>query len=98
VIASAYPSKTLTYLRNGCPMLVLVESGSELAAMVREERIGITYDQAATAELAARLEEAVEHPELLDGARTRARALYLSRFERTVQLDRWVELVEDVSR
>ena len=40
VIRSAYPSKTLTYLRNGCPLLVLVEQDTELAQMVRDRAAG----------------------------------------------------------
>ena len=34
VISSAYPSKTMTYLRHGCPILAFVEPESELATMV----------------------------------------------------------------
>ena len=35
VINAAYPSKTMAYLRNGCPVLALVEQHSELARMIR---------------------------------------------------------------
>lgn len=43
----AFPSKTMTYLAEGCPLLVLVEPESELAHFVESSNIGIhiTPDQ-----------------------------------------------------
>ncbi len=44
VIRAAYPSKTLSYLRQGTPILALVEGDSDLAATVRDERIGLQVE------------------------------------------------------
>ena len=37
----AYPSKTMTYLEEGCPLLVSVERGCELANFVESSNVGI---------------------------------------------------------
>lgn len=45
VIGAAYPSKTLSYLRNGCPVLALVEADSELARTVQASGAGFHADR-----------------------------------------------------
>ncbi len=37
----AYPSKTMTYLEEGCPLLVAVERDSELANLVESSNVGV---------------------------------------------------------
>lgn len=37
----AYPSKTMTYLEEGCPLLVSVERGSELVNFVESSNVGV---------------------------------------------------------
>ena len=44
VIRLAYPSKTMTYLSEGLPLLVGVEADSELATTVRAEGIGFVLE------------------------------------------------------
>jgi len=39
----AYPSKTLTYLAEGRPLLGLIEDGSQLSHLIDEEEIGVTF-------------------------------------------------------
>jgi glycosyltransferase involved in cell wall biosynthesis len=42
IINYAYPSKTMTYLEQGCPVLVSVEKDSELAKFVEDKCIGFS--------------------------------------------------------
>lgn len=41
IIQYAYPSKTMTYLSEGCPIFAIVEKDSELACFIERENIGI---------------------------------------------------------
>jgi len=97
VIEAAYPSKALTYLRNGCPILALVEPGSELAALVEDHKIGLVGGQTDTASLATRLRALLDDPARLAGARGRAEAAYLEHFDADRALPRWVALLEEVA-
>jgi glycosyltransferase involved in cell wall biosynthesis len=87
----------MTYLRQGCPILALVDEDSELASMVRENRIGLTVDQRATELLAKQLQELLIDRRSLDGARERARTVYIDNFSPEVQLKRWIALFEEVA-
>jgi len=97
VIAAAYPSKTMTYLRNGCPVLAVVEQDSELAQMVRSDRIGLTGAQADTEGLSVRLRALCDDPSPLVEARERATATYRDRFSMKRQLALWCRLMDEVA-
>lgn len=96
VIRAAYPSKTMTYLRNGCPLLALVES-SELSRMIEEEQIGVSGSTAELDLVEKRLRELSADPSALADARVRARRVYEERFSSEWQLPRWVEVFESVA-
>lgn len=98
VIRSAYPSKTMTYLRNGCPVLALVESDSELAALVRRAQIGVTAAQDDTQRTARRLVDLARDRTSLESARDRAVEVYEQNFGRERQLSQWCRLIEEVAR
>jgi len=97
VIEAAYPSKTLTYLRNGCPLLALVEPASELAELIEDNKIGILGAQTDTSGIATQLRAALGDPDILAGARSRAEAAYLEHFDPSRSLSRWVALLEEVA-
>ena len=97
VIDAAYPSKTMTYLRNGCPLLALVEPDSELARMVYAEEIGLTRAQEDASGLARRLRLLCDDRETLTRARSRAAETYRDRFSMPGQLKRWRVLIEEVA-
>jgi glycosyltransferase involved in cell wall biosynthesis len=42
VISYAYPSKTMTYLAEGCPLFAIVEQSSELADFIYKENLGLS--------------------------------------------------------
>ncbi len=93
VVRAAYPSKTMTYLRNGCPLLALVEP-SELRTMVDEWDIGPAGGADDLAAVADELRTLAGAPAKLEGARDRAAALYRERFAADRQLRRWVDMVD----
>lgn len=95
VIRAAYPSKTMTYLRNGCPVLALVESDSELAELVRDRQIGVAEGYEAPDQLAARLQSMTGETETVDlfSSRDRARQTYAECFGMDRQLGVWRALM-----
>ncbi len=97
VIRAAYPSKTLSYLRQGTPILALVEGDSELARTVREERLGVQVDPADLAGLVSTLRTLALDPSTLVGAAERAKEVYNRRFSRTVRLEQWTALFEELA-
>lgn len=92
VIRAAYPSKTMSYLRQGTPILALVEGDSELAATIRIARIGLQVEPGDAAALIAALRALGTDPSALHGAPRRAQELYAREFDRDVKLAQWLEL------
>lgn len=97
VLRAAYPSKTMTYLRNGCPLLLIAED-SEIARMVAEAGIGITLSSGDTRALAESLRKIAADPEAIRSARGAARRVYDERFAPERQLCRWSGLVRELVR
>ena len=96
VIRFAYPSKTMTYLRHGCPLLVLVES-SALSRMVKDEGIGVAGSPLELDPVEERLRDLIADRTELSTARQRAAEVYQERFSRDRQLTRWSELFDSVA-
>ncbi len=94
VIRAAYPSKTMSYLRNGCPVLALVEADSELAQTITSTGTGVHADPTDPEAVAATLRRLASRPAELAGAGERAYALYQQQFSPDRQLERWLHLVE----
>jgi glycosyltransferase involved in cell wall biosynthesis len=92
VIRAAYPSKTMSYLRQGTPILALVEGDSELARTVRAARIGQQVEPSDVSQLVNVLRELARSRSALNGARDRARRLYVEEFSRERRLDDWSSL------
>ena len=97
VIRAAYPSKTMSYLRHGTPILALVESDSELAATVNRSRIGCTVEPGDVPGLVKVLRELAYDRSALEGSRARARQLYVDSFDRIRRLDDWRALFSEVA-
>jgi glycosyltransferase involved in cell wall biosynthesis len=90
----AYPSKTMTYLGVGAPILLVIEAESELAQMVARERIGYHVAQNNPEALAAVIRQAYIERAELDGMRMRSKALAERSFTAEAVLPRWSELVK----
>ena len=76
VIRAAYPSKTMSYLRQGCAVLALVEEDSALARTITSAGAGFCSDPSDAGELAETLRKLAERREDLAEAGIRARLLY----------------------
>lgn len=98
VIRAAYPSKTMSYLRQGCAVLVLVEEDSELARTIVSAGAGVHSDPTDAGELAEALRKLAERRDDLAEAGVRARALYSAQFNPQRQLALWLGMFDDLSR
>ena len=96
VIRAAYPSKTLSYLRQGTPMLALVEGDSELGRTIVEQRIGWQAEPGDAQQLANVLRCAAHDRSGLIDAPYRARALYEREFSQAVRLAQWERMFEEL--
>jgi colanic acid biosynthesis glycosyl transferase WcaI len=96
VIRTAFPSKTLSYLRNGLPVLALVEPDSQLGRTLRTYGAGHSADPTAPAGLESAIETLLDDPAALAAMGERARSMYESEFSRVGQLRRWSDLFDDL--
>lgn len=85
----SYPSKMLTYLALGTPVLAIVEVDSELARMVAAEEIGAIAPPGDAVAIAAAARRVWEAREALPRRGKRAAALYAERFSRERALEHW---------
>ncbi len=92
----AYPSKTMTYLAEGCPVLAVVEADCELVEMLEREGLGLSVPPGDAEALARVLDELVAAPEALAAMAAKARARGAAVFDKRAALKRWSRLVEDV--
>jgi glycosyltransferase involved in cell wall biosynthesis len=93
----AFPSKTMTYLGEGRPLLVSVESCSELAAFVRAENVGIAVEPDSPQALAAAIAELVDDPlryREMEEQAVRAGKQY---FDQSTVLDRWSGFMRELA-
>jgi glycosyltransferase involved in cell wall biosynthesis len=96
VIRSAYPSKTLSYLRNGLPVLALVETDSQLTRTLRRYGAGHSADPTRPAEVESVLEALLDDPAAVAAMGERARSMYETEFSRDRQLRLWSDLFFDL--
>lgn len=92
----AYPSKTMTYLCEGRPLIVTIEHKSELARFVEESGVGISVEPRDPAELADRLEALIDNPDELRAMSERAACIGRKMFGRDIVLDRWSRLLKEI--
>lgn len=93
----AYPSKTMTYLGEGCPLLVCVESDSELADFVRTEGVGVTVEPNDAPALAEAIIALAEDPRRLTEMAQRATRVGAEYFALERVLPIWSELLEEIA-
>lgn len=97
VIRAAYPSKTMSYLRQGTPLLAMVEDDSELAETVRGSRTGTQVEPEDVSGLVQALLDLSRDPSRLEGASERALQLYCQEFGRDRRLADWTALFAEVA-
>jgi glycosyltransferase involved in cell wall biosynthesis len=96
VIRNAYPSKTLCYLRNGLPVLALVETDSQLSCTLRSYGAGWSADPTTPRGGEEIVQALLDDPAAMVGLRERARSAYESEFDRVRQLRRWSDLFAEL--
>lgn len=89
----AYPSKTMTYLEQGCPVLVAVESNSELAKDVEKDDYGFTVPVGDSEVLASLLVELADDRSWQIQKRNNARRKAENSYTELVVLDKWSDLL-----
>jgi colanic acid biosynthesis glycosyl transferase WcaI len=96
VIRHAYPSKTLSYLRNGLPVLALIETDSELTRTLRQYGAGWPVDPTVPAGVEEVIQALLDDPAALAAMGERARSMYECEFSRLRQLRRWSDFFDDL--
>jgi glycosyltransferase involved in cell wall biosynthesis len=89
----AYPSKTMTYLAAGRPLLACVEPDSDLGNLIEREEIGLVVPPSEPAALAAAITRLTSEPDLYTQYRSRAAEIGATLFARQPTLDLWSGLI-----
>ncbi|WP_375191702.1 glycosyltransferase family 4 protein [Marinobacter sp.] len=74
------PGKFLTYMQSGLPVLASINGGNDLAALIREEKVGAAATDGAVETLKTLAETLVAQCELDGELSARCRAVYVRRF------------------
>lgn len=98
VIRCAYPSKVMSYIRNGLPVIALVERDTELVDVLTRYKAGWSVDPADPEAMKRTIECLWDDRDRLVIMRDEARHMYHAEFGETRQLQRWVRLFEDLVR
>lgn len=98
VIRCAYPSKLMSYLRNGLPVLALVEQDSELVDVLTRYKAGWSADAADREGVMRTLDALWEDRGRFTIMRDEARRMYRTEFGAPRQIASWVGLFDDLVR
>ncbi|QDT69699.1 putative glycosyl transferase [Planctomycetes bacterium MalM25] len=97
VIKYAYPSKTMAYLSEGLPLLLIVEDDSELARLVRKEGLGVVAESSEPSGIGRAIDEAIERRDEWTIERRRQIARFCEhRFGAERMLQAWSDLISDL--
>lgn len=88
----AYPSKTMAYLEQGCPILVAVEESSQLARDVEHNYYGCSVEPGDSDGLARQLEALADDKLILEKMRENAVINAKKLFSEKMILDEWEKL------
>lgn len=92
----AYPSKTMTYLEQGCPVLVAAEPESRLARDIVENNAGLAVHSGEVGELVQAISRLADDDQQLEEMKENAASLAEQSFSPEVVLARWASLVRPV--
>ncbi len=98
IYRAAFPSKTMTYLKMGSPILVTVEVGSELAELTQERRLGYVSAPGDPEALSRNILEASAAPDVIQEMRRNAISVSNQMFCERRRLDDWSALLQGVAR
>lgn len=91
----AYPSKTMTYLEQGCPLIVAVEKESELAQNVQNEGYGHWVPVEDSQALSKLLGELADDRSWQSSMREKAIHKASTDFSESLALDQWARLIAE---
>lgn len=94
VIDSVAPSKLLSYMASGKPVVAIVNELSEAGRMVRESKCGVVVPTDEPAALAAAIRNLRRKPETFAGLGEAGRRHVARHYERSKLLQQWSNLVE----
>ena len=97
VIRSAYPSKTITYLAEGLPLLAVVDDDSELARTVTEHGIGHQVAPGDIEGVVSVLKTLCNDRDRIVRLRERVAEYAANQLDRDEVLERWAELISDTA-
>jgi len=97
VIRAAYPSKTMSYLRQGCPVLAVVEADTALARTLVKSGAGFQADPRGPTDIVRCLRRLADAPDVLRSASVHSAALYAAEFSQEVQISRWLDLFDQLA-
>ena len=89
----AYPSKTMTYLEQGTPIIALMESESELARVMLSDGYGFSIPNESATELSFLLLRLGRDFSWRPSMRQAALSAFNNRFSTNVVLDKWLNVV-----
>lgn len=93
----AFPSKTMTYLGEGRPLLVSVEPDSELAEFVNKENVGTAVAPNEPEALVSAIAELADNPARQQDMALKASRIGNEKFEQSVVLERWSSLMRELA-
>lgn len=93
----AYPSKTMTYLEQGCPVLVAVEPESCLARDIVGSAAGLAVPGGDVDRLAEAISSLADDPDRVNSMRRNAQEFAARGFTPDVVLARWSSLLKEPS-
>lgn len=94
VTDSAAPSKLLTYMASGKPIVATVNASSEAGQLIKRANCGLVVPPENPGALAAALRDLHRHPEKHAALGVAGRRHVAEHFDRKMILQRWKELVE----
>lgn len=97
IIRYAYPSKTMTYLGEGRPVLVCVESKTELAEFVNREGVGMTVEPNDVSALAEAIASLADDRQRLIRMTTQAARVGAEYFTQEQVLPIWSRLLDELA-
>lgn len=92
----AYPSKTMAYLEEGCPLLVSVEGYSELSKFVDEKNIGICVSDKSPLHIAQAIEIVYKDKQKYGLMKSAVKNIYSDCFSKNTVMDKWSSLFGSV--
>lgn len=93
IIKYAYPSKTMTYMSEGCPLFAVVEPESELASFIEKENIGLSCPPHSADDILTKFIYLIENKDKVESFKKSVLEKGKDFFDQGMVLDRWSQLI-----